>query len=127
MSVAVDWTAPERTVVEDGLARFPISSGRCAALARVVHGVGSKRDKTTKGRQITPKSAARFVVPKCDVPPKWWSHTYVDTHQHSVDALTGVNGCPRDDYLETHWTYCECLRVADVDVSSVDTGIQEAT
>lgn len=128
--MAVDWTDTERAAVEDGLSRFPVTSGKCAALARVVHGEGAKRDKATRGRQITPATnmaAARFVVPKHDSAPVWCSHTFVETHQHSVDALTGIDGCPMDAYLTLHWNYVDCLRVVDVDVAAVDPGIQGAT
>jgi hypothetical protein len=125
--VAVDWTETERAAIDDGLTRFPVTSGKCAALARIVHGEGAKRDNSTKGRQITPANAARFVVPKHSSAPRWFSHTFVETHRHSVDALTGINGCPVDAYLATHWSYIECLRVVDVDVATVDPGIQGAT
>ncbi len=125
--MAVDWNESERATVEDGIRRFPVASGRCAALARVVFAVGQERDAATRGRQVRPskKSAARFVVPKVPHPPRWGSHTFVEAHEHAVDALTGADGCSAPAYLETHWQYADHLEVHDVDVDAVDPGIQD--
>lgn len=125
-AMAVRWESEERKEVAVALGKFPVASGRCAALARVVHGVGIRRDSATKGRQVTPRGAARFVIPKHPNPPTWRSHTFVETHAHAVDALTGVDGCNAQEYLNTHWEYGEFLQVDDVDVSAVDVGIQDA-
>ncbi|MBK8213704.1 MAG: hypothetical protein IPK71_08135 [Myxococcales bacterium] len=125
--MSVDWNDDERSEVEGAIKRFPVESGKCAALARVVARVGISRDPSTRGRQIKPRGAARFVVPKHSDPPRWVSHTFVDTHRHVVDALTGASGCPSASYLATHWEYADALTVQDVDVEMVDPGIQEET
>lgn len=125
--MAVPWNEDERARVEEGIRQHPVPSGRCAALARVVFMVGQERDAATRGRQVRPPrmSAARFVVPKVPHPPQWVSHTFVETHAHAVDALTGASGCPAAAYLETHWEYPDHLEVHDVDVETVDPGIQD--
>lgn len=125
--MAIDWRGNERDRVDDGIRRHPVASGRCAALARVVFAVGRERDETTRGRQIRPqkRSAARFVVPKVHQPPRWYSHTLVETHGHAIDAITGTDGCSAEIYLATHWEYCEQLEVHDVDVDTIDPGIQD--
>lgn len=124
--MAVEWNEEERRDVEAGVVRYPVSSGCCAALARVVHEVGTRRDESgTRGRQIRPISPARYVVPKHPDVRLWYSHTFVDTHGHSVDALTGANGCKSNDYLDHHWKFPEGLQVNEVDVKAVDPGIQE--
>lgn len=122
----VPWTAEEQARIEAGIALHPVGSGRCAALARIVFAVGVDRDDATQGRQIVPTSAARYVVPKVSPTPRWGSHTFVDTHAHSVDALTGATGCPSSAYLPVHWEYPEALCIRDVEVQDVDPGIQEA-
>lgn len=125
--MGVGWNDQERADVEDAIERYPVESGRCAALARVVSRVGRARDPQTRGLQITPRqgSAARFVVPKHPAPPRWGSHTFVETHAHAVDALTGVDGCAESIYLASHWQYTDALEVRAVDVDAIDAGIQE--
>lgn len=122
----VPWTAEQHARVEAGIACYPVASGRCAALARIVFAVGVDSDDATRGRQIVPRSAARYVVPKFSPTPRWGSHTFVETHEHAVDALTGSAGSPSDAYLQAHWEYPDALHVRDVDVHAVDPGIQDA-
>jgi hypothetical protein len=123
MSVA--WEPAERAEVETAVARFPLQSGRCAALARAVASVGRRRDEKTRGKQIKPVGAARFVVPKEPLERQWYSHTFAETHAHAVDALTGADGCASGDYLATHWEFPTHLRVTELDLTTVDPGIQE--
>lgn len=125
--MAVEWTKAERTQVDEAMRRYPVASGLCAALARAVYRTGTERDSTTRARQVRPpkNSAARYVVPKLNEPPRWVSHTFVETHAHAVDALTGPDGCARESYVETHWEYADHLEIHDVDVESVDPGIQD--
>ena len=123
--MAVQWEEDEEEAVRGALRRFPVASGRCAALARVVFKEGSRRDPSTCGRHLRPRGAARFVLPIYEPTPRWGSHTFVETHEHAVDALTGVEGCPAEDYLVTHWRYHEVLVVTDVDPATVDPGIQD--
>lgn len=125
--MGVEWSDEERRQVEDAIQRFPVSSGRCAALARVVSKVGLIRDPQTRGRHVSPASAARFVVPKVPHPPRWASHTFVETHAHAVDALTGADGYTAGNYLASFWEYPDALEVRTVDVDTVDPGIQEDT
>ena len=124
--MSIDWSAGERTQITGALARFPIESGRFAALARVVYQVAQPRDSETHGLLVLPVGAARFVVPKHVPRPRWGSHTLVETMQHRVDALTGVEGTSTGSYLSEHWEYPECLRVTQIDVFSVDPGIEDA-
>lgn len=122
--MAIDWTADERPRVETAVAAHPVKSGRCAALARVVFAVGCERDAETVGRHVRPRGAARFVVPKHPDARLWWSHTFVETHGHAVDALTGAGGHPADAYRAEFWEFPETLSWSEVDVSTIDPGIQ---
>lgn len=124
------WTPEERSTVEQALTRYPATSGHCAALARVVHKVGIQRDEKTRGRQVRPKVLGttprpRWIIPKHPSVPKWASHTYVETHEHAVDALTGVDGYEPSEYLEQHFSYAGWLEIVDVDVFQVDPGIED--
>lgn len=123
--MATEWTPEERAAVDAAMAAFPVESGKCAALARVVFAEGRRRDAETKGLQIRPKSAARYILPKTPRVAFWHSHTYVETHAHAVDALTGTSGCEAASYLGEHWRYSMQLDVVPVDVESVDRGIED--
>ena len=125
--MAVDWQAKERAQVEAALARHPVTSGRCAAVARVVYEVGAARDPATRGRHLRPKGAERYVVPKHDPNPRWGNHTFSETHGHAVDALTGSGGCLAGDYLAAHWEEVDYLLVHDIDPFTVDPGIEDDT
>ena len=89
--MAVPWNDEDRKVVDAGMARHPVTSNRCAALARVVFTVGHPYDMHTRGVQVRiPRtSAARFLDPKVPHPPRWEKHTYVETQAHAVDACRG--------------------------------------
>lgn len=123
--MAIEWVNEERSRVAAAMDLYPVSSGRCARLARIVYGVAQPRDATTRGLQILPPTAARFVIPKHDPNPQWISHTLVETMEHRVDALTGTDGTVAANYMAKHWEYCDYLRVQEVDVFSVDPEIEE--
>jgi hypothetical protein len=123
--VGLKWSAIEQGEIERGIARHPVESGRCAALARVVYAVAQPGDPDAGGLQVLPKSAARFVVPKHDPKPRWGSHTLVETRRHCVDALTGASGTLTGTYLSEHWEYVEHIHMVSVDVFAVDVGIED--
>jgi len=106
--------------------RWSVTRSRAgAALAREIHRIARPRDPDTRGLLISPRGAARFVVPKHTPRPLWGSHTLTATVGHHVDALTGTGGTSANDYLEEHWEYPEHLNVQEVDVFEVDPGIQD--
>lgn len=123
----VNWTDEERSDVDLAIARHPLESGRCAALARAVFAVGVRRDERTAGRQVRPRhSAARFVLPRKPLRRHWGTHTFAETHRHAVDALTKTDGCPADEYLGAHWQYPDALAIYEVDLETIDPGIEDA-
>lgn len=122
--MTIEWAGDDRAKLEAGMGQHPASSGRCAALARIVYRVALPHDQRTQGCQVRPKGAARFVVPKFPHAPYWASHTFIDTRAHAVDALTGVEGCLSETYLQEFWQHPDYLTVHDVDVHSVDVGIE---
>lgn len=124
--MGVNWTDDERQVVEIGIARHGIQSGRCAALARVVYRVAKPRDPHAHGVQLRPPEGAAWLVPKDhDRIPVWGSHVYVETQGHAVDAIAGPDGYPADAFVQDHWEWHDTLRVTDVDPETVDAGIQD--
>lgn len=122
--VAIPWKKTQRRAVEDGLKKHPISSGRCAALARIIQRVAVATDPDTHGIQLCPRGAARYLVPKHPHVPLWRSHTLVTTHQHNIDAITGAPGHAAREYLEYYWEYHEVIDVQRVDVNVIDPGIE---
>ena len=123
--MAVDWEPEERAAIERGIVQHPVTSNRCAALARIVYRIAQPRDGQTRGIQIHPKTPARWILPKRPLPRLWGTHTLIETQEHRVDALTGADGCASERYLEEHYRYPQALAAHDVDVFSVDPWIEE--
>jgi hypothetical protein len=98
----------------------------CAPLARVVLRVSTPLDPAASGVQIRPQTPARYVLPKHPRVRCWHSHTLIRTREHCVDALTGSSGCERSEYLRSFWHYPEALISIDVDVHTIDPGVQYA-
>ena len=71
-----------------------------------------------------PRGSAPYMLTKHPAVHVWHSHTLVRTRAHHVDALTGVAGCEQEKYLDAYFSYPEALAVVDVDVSTVDPGVQ---
>lgn len=123
--MAIDWTDDEREKVEDGIARHGLQTGRCAALARVVHAVAQQRDSKARAIRMRPPKGATWLVPKTPHIPYWELHVYVETREHAVDAVTGPDGySPASAYARTHWAFAELMRIDEVDPATVDPGIQ---
>lgn len=124
--VAIDWTDEERDKVENGIAKHGILTGRCAALARIVHPVAQQKDPKARALRMRPPKGATWLVPKASAIPYWKGHTYVETRGHAVDAVTGSNGySPASTYVEDTWCFAEVMRVEEVDPTTVDPGIQD--
>jgi len=123
--VAIPWKKAQFRAVDEGMKKHPLKSGRCAALARIVHRVAITTDPSTHGIQLRPRGAARFLVPKYPHVPTWYSHTLVTTHQHNIDAITGASGHAASEYLEHYWNHHHDISVQQVDVATVDPGIED--
>lgn len=123
--VGIDWTEEEREAVEQGLRTHPMASGRCTALARIVYAVAKPRDPGARGIHLKPREAARWLVPKKSGVPYWHTHTFVETQEHSVDAVTGQDGYPARTYVADHWHFHESLDAREIDVATIDPGIQD--
>jgi hypothetical protein len=124
--MAIDWEPDERAEIEQGIAKYPPESKRCAALARLVHPKARRRDEQTRGLQIRPLHAPWIVLDR-DAPRIWASHTLIETQGHNVDALTGADGCASERYLGSHFLFPDKIQVEEVDVFSIDTWIEAET
>lgn len=123
--MAVDWTDDERARIVQGIATHGLTTGRCAALARIVFALAQPRDEHAHGAQLQPPSGARWLVPKAPHVPYWGSHTYVVTERHAVDAVVGPDGYEADRFVRDHWEFWETIRVSEVDPATVDPGIED--
>ena len=124
--MAIDWTERERAIIVQGIANHGLRTGRCAALARIVYGIAKPRDPNTRGLHLRPAPGARWLVPKAPHVPYWGSHTYVETENHAVDAIAGPDGHSAECFLQDHWEFWKTMRVSEVDVATIDPGIQDA-
>jgi hypothetical protein len=125
--VGVEWTESERREIADGIRKYDIRSGMCAALARIVHRVAKTGARDARGLQLRCKKAVRFLVPRKPHIPHWGSHTYVETGEHAVDAVTGPEGYEAASYVNDHWHWNEKFyEQIEVDVAAVDPGIEDS-
>lgn len=114
------WPPSDDETLRKAMVEHAAEKNRCVELARIVLGVARKHDAAARALQVLPKGRpARFVIPKRPLPRPWSMHVLTETRAHGVDALTGVPGCERERYLETHWEYVDWLRVVPVDLATL--------
>ena len=105
----------------------PAQSGRCAALARRTYPVACKEDpQRPQGIHLKPRGGARYIIALAGAGIYWASHTLVETRQHALDALTGPDGFPVEEYLKNYFEYSDCIQyIGGVDLHAIDPGIQD--
>lgn len=124
--MAVDWTDQEYREVADGIEKYGIHSGMCAALARAVHRIATTGARDARGLQLRCKKPVRYLVPKKPHVPYWGAHTYVETREHAVDAVTGPGGYQAASYVNDHWHWNDRFyEQVEIDVTTVDPGIED--
>lgn len=124
--MAVEWNDEEYRKVAAGIEKYGIHSGMCAALARVVHRVATAGDRDARGIQLRCKKAVRFLLPRKPHIPYWGAHTYVETQEHAVDAVTGPGGYKAESYVNDHWHWNDRdYEQVTIDVTTVDPGIED--
>jgi hypothetical protein len=124
--MAIDWSDEDRASVDALIARHPADSGECETLARALLPVARRSDVRACALELRPAhAAARFVLPRKPLRRQWYKHVLTETRAHALDALTGPEGTPRDDYLETHFQYADALRLAATELEPVDESGQE--
>lgn len=96
-TMPIAWTRPQRQRVQRALRDHPADSGRCEQAARRILPTAHERDAAAQIWQLWPADEdASFVIPKAPAGVLWYIHYTVEAEQHCVDALTGVDGTPRD-------------------------------
>ena len=124
--MGVDWTEKEHREIAEGIKKYDISSGKCAALARIVHRVAKAGARDARGVQLRCKKAVRFLVPRKPEIPCWGAHTYVETREYAVDVVTGPDGYKAASYVNDHWHWNDRFyEQVEIDVATVDPGIED--
>ncbi len=124
--MAVDWSEAEHRAVANGIQKFGIHSGMCAALARVVYAIAVEGKRDARGVQLKCKKPVRYLLPKKPHVPRWGAHTYVETQEHAVDAVTGPDGYQAASYVNDYWHWDDkSYEQVEVDVATVDPGIED--
>ncbi len=122
--MAIRWSEAQRAYVADVLKRFDYKSDRCAAAARGVLPVARQVDDKAVGLRLAASEGAPFILSKPPKSRQFYHHVLVEADAHRVDAFTGEDGFDADRYLERYWQHHEHLFVSEVDVETIDVGIQ---
>lgn len=124
--MTVNWSDSEYREIKESIKKYDVRSGMCAALARVVHRVATTGARDARGVQLRCKKPVRYLVPKKPHIPYWGAHTYVETQEHAVDAVTGPDGYKAISYVGDHWHWSESFyERVEIDVATVDPGIED--
>lgn len=108
----LDWTLRQRAKVETVFAQHPVESKRCMEAARGVLPVAQQRDLHARARVLRSDG---LVLPR-EGPPWFHHHVATLTRSHDLDAFTGADGCPDEEYLERHWQFPDVLEWKDIDI-----------
>jgi hypothetical protein len=103
--VAIGWTSDQRRRVAAILAKHPAESAQCATAARKILPVAREHDPSAVVHQLSPRYG-RFVDPR----RRWFYHVTVRAADHQVDALTGPDGLPTNEYAALYWPDAEAIR-----------------
>ncbi len=115
--MSIPWNPSQRERVTALIDAHPARSGECAVLARGILPVARERDGSAEGLLIRPRPGyGVYVVPRIGE-TTWYHHVAVGAENHVVDALTGVPGTPRPEYLLAHWEYADDLAVDPDDLA----------
>lgn len=121
--MSVIWPAEQRGVVEEGMAKHPVSSGRCAALARVVQVAAGDAELAHEGLFLQPKWPAPYLPTKHGT-LAWHHHVVSVVETDCVDAFTGADGFARAEYLHQFFDDVAYIEQSRVDVSTIDPNIE---
>lgn len=121
--MAIPWNAAQRRKVSSALAKYPADSSKCAAAARQLLPVAKEVHPGAYGIQLLPAEPAPYLL-TTGGHRKWYHHVLVEVIEHRVDALTGPSGDPARQYLALRFQYPDDIRELEVDVESIDPGIQ---
>ena len=112
--MALNWSPTQRSSVEQALRDFPLLSGECANLARRILPIAVALDPAAQALVIAPRRG-RFVCQRGSS-HRWFHHVTTATADHRVDALTGIDGCPKEAYLSAYFHFPEELQITPTDL-----------
>ncbi len=110
----IAWSNPQRQRVDKILARYPITSNKCATAARKVLGLAVDLEAEAHALVVRPVGFAIYVQPK-NLPVRWAHHVTVSVSEHCVDALTGVDGHGRNTYLAQFFDHPDAHAIRPVE------------
>ncbi|MCA2977692.1 MAG: hypothetical protein INH41_02375 [Myxococcaceae bacterium] len=122
--MSLDWKPTSASEIQRGIDTYPLESGKCAALARLVDRVAESESRARQGVLVVPKSPARFLIHRSGARLGWYHHVFTEVQEHAVDALTGAAGHPRHSYLSAFFSFDSELEMSAVNVLSVDPDIE---
>jgi hypothetical protein len=105
--MGVQWTEAQAERVRDAMREFPVDSGRCVELARVVLPIAQQREEAAELRKLTAKG---WYMPTHNGPSDWVFHVTTQAEAHWIDALTGVPGHPSATYKESLFMYPDTIQ-----------------
>lgn len=107
--MAIPWSNAQRRTVGSALDKHPVDSGRCVEAAKLILPSALENDPDSEIWELWP-AEGQFVLPRRSIGARWYFHATLETQDHYVDALTGVDGTPRVSYLNEHWQESDALR-----------------
>lgn len=102
------------------LEKYHQKSGLCVTAAVKIHPIAEHQDKaaTCMYLRAHPKHGLR-IIPVPSMGCAWDHHALVALDRHYVDALTGADGTPEEDYLKQHFQHPESVVVRPITVAEL--------
>ena len=111
--MGVRWTDVQAERVGEAMREFPVASGRCVELAKVLLPIAKEREAAAELRKLTAKG---WYMPTRTGPSDWVFHVTTQAEAHWIDALTGVSGHPMATYKESLFLYPDTIHDRKVDL-----------
>lgn len=111
--MAIKWPARRRDAVDRVLRTYPKESRQCEEAAKEIMPFAKEQDPNAVKWKIAPKRGYGFrcLAPRVSVgDDPWFYHVFVETEQHGVDSLAGVDGTAADEYLDVHFEHSDCIQ-----------------
>lgn len=115
LRLMLPWTPPQRQAVERALREHPPSSGHCATAARLILPHATTLDGRAAALVIEPMEGIYVEPARAHGGRPWFHHVTVETLDHRVDAMTGVDGYDAADYLTAFFRHPIALSVRPVE------------
>lgn len=115
----VHWSHSHRANVEHLIDTHPVTTSDCAVLGRKLLPIARQHETAAHAMVIradTRQSRFACIKPRHpDVKRHWYHHVTIAVDGHGVDALSGADGTPLEDYLHEHFVNVRDLWLDDTD------------